>query len=1000
MSAGKESDALDGSESPSSSPSSTPREESVAPDGSQTSFSSSSSSSAPADADHPTQRRLRELLRDPWAQQKVELVQELAKSSGVRDGSWPKLFGNVVVGVRATATLPYGALAAGSEVHVKVSGVVQPRQGRRPGFRASAAPTQYVVRFCVPGDGREFGRLECLSGGHSRADIGSSLGALILLRSLFVFARIVDCPPQVCFADSLLAELLVFASRSLFENAAATEGEADGALAQRDELELRIAEVVQAICGRENAEGDARAMQRSASGPHPPSLNALQRPEEQIAWLLAQNERTRMQLEEVPSPASLVSELRPYQRYAVSWMVARERVNQRQSGSSSHPFWSEHRLPDGTAYYLHNVSGRLSLHKPEGSPEVAGGILADEMGLGKTVEAIALILANPPPTPPTPPKRRRVQHASPLPASSPSTPLHGDTLIVCPMSILGQWCAELATHVQERDDFVVHSYYSSDRDMDPASLTHYQVVVTTYGTLHSTWKRYRASAPLLESGPYGLQWHRVVLDEAHIIKNASSAGARAVRDLRARHRWALTGTPLQNSVDDVFSLLQFLEVNPWGDGSVWRRHVRRPMESGVEFKVRESMSLLCSILRPIMLRRTKSTVDEGTGLPILQLPARQMHTVYVNMTGEERELYRAIYEGSRNRFNAFLAQNKLLSNMLTVLEMLMRLRQVCDHEFLLLATPSKDLQIVQDVDKFLARLSTGGDVDGSSHRQRLAAELRKCLDEATDEHRPVCPVCMESVEDAVALRGCAHVFCRDCVNTILLGCRRDRGSCPVCREPFTGADVLSVPRSSRFKIDIEQRYYDSSKVRALLTDLWEAVEARHRDPVLNGKCVVFSQWTSMLDVLEVALRRANAAAGRERIRYRRLDGSLSQRQRVAALTAFAVDDPAAVHTEVNVLLVSLKAGGVGLNLTTASNVFLVDPWWNPSVEDQAMDRIHRMGQQRVVQVRKYIVRNSVEEKMLALQAKKRSMVDTALSAREADAKADRLADMKLLFSES
>jgi SNF2 family DNA or RNA helicase len=148
----------------------------------------------------------------------------------------------------------------------------------------------------------------------------------------------------------------------------------------------------------------------------------------------------------------------------------------------------------------------------------------------------------------------------------------------------------------------------------------------------------------------------------------------------------------------------------------------------------------------------------------------------------------------------------------------------------------------------------------------------------------------------------------------------------------------------------------SSKVERLL----EALEEANAD---GHKALVFSQWTSFLDLLEPHLQSAG-------LRFTRLDGST--RDRGSVVNEFQSEGGPPV------MLVSLKAGGTGLNLTAADHVFLLDPWWNPAVEDQAADRAHRIGQERPVMVYRMVAKDTVEEKIFALQGKKRALADAAL----------------------
>jgi len=177
------------------------------------------------------------------------------------------------------------------------------------------------------------------------------------------------------------------------------------------------------------------------------------------------------------------------------------------------------------------------------------------------------------------------------------------------------------------------------------------------------------------------------------------------------------------------------------------------------------------------------------------------------------------------------------------------------------------------------------------------------------------------------------------------------------------------------------KFRPSTKVDALLEDLVatsrmnphsvnydnEIQEMDHSGKPLEEitKSVVFSQWTSMLDKVEDALEIAG-------IRYDRLDGTMKREERVRAMDALKFD-PAC-----EVLLVSLKAGGVGLNLTAAQRVYLMDPYWNPAVENQAVDRIHRLGQTRPVQTIKLIIENSIETRLLEVQKKKTDLANMTL----------------------
>ncbi|RKP04770.1 P-loop containing nucleoside triphosphate hydrolase protein, partial [Thamnocephalis sphaerospora] len=184
-----------------------------------------------------------------------------------------------------------------------------------------------------------------------------------------------------------------------------------------------------------------------------------------------------------------------------------------------------------------------------------------------------------------------------------------------------------------------------------------------------------------------------------------------------------------------------------------------------------------------------------------------------------------------------------------------------------------------------------------------------------------------------------------------------------------------------------------------LTALVQAL-VKLRDTEPQVKSVVFSQFTGMLDLVEIVLGRAG-------ICHARLDGSMSQVAREKVLRQFntrpvkaspATAEHGASANALSVLLVSLRAGGTGLNLTAASQVFLLDPWWNWSVEEQAIDRVHRIGQTRPVQVTRFVVRDTVEERMLEIQQRKIALCGGSLAVLDGDArKQQRIEELKLLF---
>ncbi|KAK1299928.1 hypothetical protein QJS10_CPB13g01709 [Acorus calamus] len=578
-------------------------------------------------------------------------------------------------------------------------------------------------------------------------------------------------------------------------------------------------------------------------------------------------------------------------------------------------------LQRGLVVYLNVFSGDATTEFPSTLEMARGGILADSMGLGKTIMTIALLLSHP---------GKGGSIACPLSESSngssedcsisdqPSPDLKritsisgfdklmkskklligGGSLIVCPMTLLGQWKAEIETHVQS-GSLSVYVHYGQSRPKDAKLFAQNDVVITTYGVLAS---EYSAENTEESGGLYSVHWFRIVLDEAHTIKSAKSQISIAAAALTAERRWCLTGTPIQNNVEDIYSLLRFMRVEPWSNFGLWNKLIQKPFEEGNE----RALKLIQSILRPIMLRRTKSSTDKE-GKPILVLPPADVQVVYFELSAAEKDFYEALFKRSKVKFDQFVEQGR---------------------------------EVVEDIRK---------------------------------GEKGECPICLEAFEDAV-LTPCAHRLCREC----LLASWRNAtsGVCPVCRKTINRQDLITAPTESRFQIDVEKNWVESSKVSMLLHEL-ELLRSS------GSKSIVFSQWTAFLDLLQIPLHRCNFT-------FLRLDGTLNQQQRERVIYQFTED------SNISVLLMSLKAGGVGINLTAASNAFLMDPWWNPAVEEQAVMRIHRIGQTKSVTIKRFIVKGTVEERMEAVQARKQRMISGALTDQEV--RSARIEELKMLFT--
>lgn len=608
------------------------------------------------------------------------------------------------------------------------------------------------------------------------------------------------------------------------------------------------------------------------------------------------------------------------------------------------------------------------------------------------------------------------------------------TLIICPLSLLHQWKIEIQERFR-KDTLRVHIYYGDERGNSAATtgaINASDVVLTTYGVLSKEFERQALNQSSSLIALYAIQWQRVILDEAHSIKNRATTYFKACAELTAKHRWCLTGTPIQNSLDDLFSLLCFLQYEPWSRVAWWKRVIASPYDSG---DTANALGRLKVVLTPILLRRTKNSRDRN-GNSIVNLPPKHMERVSLEFSEQERVFYQALYDKSLAEFNGFVATGTTMSSYIAIFALLLRLRQACDHPLLALGRNFEQISTTdgaeanRNTDASLFQAQPNESMD--AYYGRISAQLKQDMQPATSAAAdPIaqarrfrngatsspggggltqtyidhvlaqveggldsqeCPICLDTPDNGV-LTMCAHVFCERCLQESLAN--DPENGCPVCRTTVDISKVFSlrVPESAEInesskvpvgddattepKVEPDSASdqnsrvaFQSAKLKQLLHDLKairaEDQERQTSDPsAKKRKVIVFSQWTTMLEMIVELLTKHGFSTSM-------FHGALRQDAREQVLTQFA-KDPAA-----DVLVISLKAGGVGLNLTCASVVILMDPWWNPGVEDQAIDRVHRLGQTEDVLVKRYVVKDTVEDMIQTLQQRKEALAKHVL----------------------
>jgi SWI/SNF-related matrix-associated actin-dependent regulator of chromatin subfamily A3 len=612
-------------------------------------------------------------------------------------------------------------------------------------------------------------------------------------------------------------------------------------------------------------------------------------------------------------PGSIETTMLPYQLQGLKWLLDKENPVLPPKGSTDVcQLWKRHNRDQ-------NLLSHMATAFSTADPVLAsGGILADDMGLGKTLQMISLIMAD---------------------RTLPGDGTSGATLIMAPLSVMSNWSGQMEHHVKSLHALRVTTYHGTRKvDLNPKSIGDFDVCITTYDTMMSEyWSGKAKPAPVpRNTGLFSINWRRIILDEGHIIRNPSTKKAVAACNLLAKSRWILTGTPIINNLKDLYSLVKFLRLSGGLDSyDLFNRALIRPVNAGSNSGSR----LLQILMQDITLRRKKDMkfVD-------LKLPELSEYIHKIDFLPHEKEKYDALNAEAKGSLETYRARQAMsgadaLKAYRFLLEILLRLRQVCNHWKLC------------GEGRFDALLGEQVVLDLTPENKKALQDMLQVMVEAQED----CPICFDPLKDPV-ITVCTHSFCYQCIEkTIGL-----QHKCPMCRAELESTDKLVRPAAEgaeNLKVDENE---SSSKVEALLHILQASAKKE------GTKTVIFSQWTSFLNVVQAQLIKHG-------FKYTRIDGSMSPLARDAAMEALESDPSCTI------MLASLAVCSVGLNLVAANQVVLADSWWAPAIEDQAVDRVHRLGQKKPTTVFRLVVKGSIEERVLEIQEEKRKLMQLAFA---------------------
>ncbi|KAH8687414.1 SNF2 family N-terminal domain-containing protein [Tricladium varicosporioides] len=595
-------------------------------------------------------------------------------------------------------------------------------------------------------------------------------------------------------------------------------------------------------------------------------------------------------------------------------------ITQREAGVVPSPLslWEITQQTSTRSFYKHLITGSKRQIIPDNN---LGGIVSDEMGMGKSLTMLSAIVASLATA-----ESFAQSEGRDLVFNGVRKPASKATLVVIPSALLlDTWIEEVKKHILP-NTLNTHKYHGPRKELDPLKLLNFDIVFTTYATVATEFRR---GSNIL----HNINWFRIVLDEAHEIRHQNTLQFRAVSTMSSKIRWCLSGTPIQNSLKDLEALVKFLRVPLLETASIFRKYIISPIELGSSC----GFHRLRLLLRSLCLRRTNK---------ILQLSEPITRLYQLNLTGAEDAAYASIGETYRQEIDRAVSGRKTAEAYNGILQALLRLRLLCNHGTYEQLPQKIGSVLPSDPEEALEFL-----------QQSDGASCAYCSCDVTVVGKPNDP-------QSAQLTVCSHLLCSECLpqyesdlKETIIG---KKAQCPLCDNMIVGnfiamnekmgpknAPVWATPPGSLTPFGLNGGY--STKLSTLLQDVESQEESE--------KSIIFSAWKKSLDFLAFLLE-AKA------IPFATIDGSISLPERRKVLSNFKS------NPNIKTLLMTFGTGAVGLNLSIANRVHILEPQWNPSIEKQAIGRILRLGQERQITVIRYIMNGTVEEYIVSRQLRK------------------------------
>lgn len=585
--------------------------------------------------------------------------------------------------------------------------------------------------------------------------------------------------------------------------------------------------------------------------------------------------------------AAFVSELYPFQQKCLGWMLDREIV----AAPISNWGWSKRSVGNFDAWT--SVFGHVSLTPPNNI--VRGGLLAQDVGMGKTVEMLALIATNKTKEP---------------------------TLVVVPTTMLTVWIREAATHTP---GLRVVKFHGSRRTRNMDDLRAADIVVTTYRIVVNETQNH---VPTLG----GVQWGRIILDEAHEMRGQNSETTKAVCRLWSPRRWCVSATPWPKNLYSVIPMLSFFDIAPFNEGASLQNF--SCTQSLIRNRTKTLPAFVCDIIREVTFWQEKRHVR-------MKMPPVVARAVVV--PNENKNLYARLLEVVRHRVeNDRKCQNA--GGRARRMHYARWLRQAATHPSLNrlsdFGMPCEQNHVQSEsnlVDTFVESL--GDTAYDDSIRESIAS-----LEGGT----ATCAICRDAVERPT-LTPCHHMFCFECIQSAY---HHDTArKCPMCRVVL-GNGVLKELTCTETGLEVNTSWFTSDlsgNSVEMAREIHEELVRKSEEP--GGKIKTFINMVTQKEEKFILFTQYHNAwkkvcrhLERAGIRYVSIEGRMSPLQREKAICAFQNS------SEVRVFVMTTKTAGVGITLTAGSQVVFLEPCEDIHVRKQAIGRTWRIGQERTVQI--------------------------------------------------